>query len=512
MVMFPVSPAPQYTRRVSSLYSSSVMSSTEMSPKLRSSKSYSKWEKQEIEAEAIARLRRKAEEKDKARVEAEAKEAVARKLTTAPAPAPALPAGPSPALTKSDEKPSVIPQIAASPFTLPLPPKADTQVTDPIRPPPLFTLSSNTQSGEAKGKPETKTTQSFPSFSFPPAPIHTAHTSASTPAASGTSTIPNPFAQNPPPTTTPSLAVTKGTTTPSFFGFGQTKPPESNPTNVSSTSQGNGPAPPSLFSFTNPTSSTSTTTSSDLSANAPSAGETGDTSKPKFKFAITNKQAAPPYNPSPAAATSSDPPKLTFSFGLAKGSSTAPTVQPTAHTPGNATTTGATTSQVNQPSVFGTTDESKPAGFSSLRESASLATQGARTEAATGESTGLFGRSAKMGDANTKPSPFGPTNGPFFSMSPAPGSSGTNPEPRKTAPVPFIFTPNAAPPTPNAVPPTPGSVFSDSAAKGPQNVEPMPQLSFGPPKSAATGTGGSGTFTFGQPSAPAPFAFGSQKS
>ncbi|KAH9977738.1 hypothetical protein BGW80DRAFT_773086 [Lactifluus volemus] len=433
MVTFPVSPAPQYTRRVSSLYSSSVMSSTEMSPKLRSSKSYSKWEKQEIEAEAIARLRRKAEEKEKARAEAEAKEAEA----------------------KSDEKPSVVPQIAASPFSLPLPPKADTQVTDPTRPPSLFTLSSNTQPGETKGKPETKTTQSFPSFSFPSAPVPTPQTSAPTPAASGPSTIPNPFAQNAPPATTPSLAA-KGTTTP-FFGFGQTKPPESNPTNVSSTSQGNGPAPPNLFSF--PTSATSTTARSDMSANAPSTGETGDASKPKFKFQITNKPPAPPpSNPSLAAATSSDPPKPTFNFGAPKSSSAASTMQPTANLFSNA---GATTTQVNQPSVFGTTGDSKPAGFSSMSvasgikvgESTSLATPGQPlplpTEAATGESIVVFGRSAKAQDANTKPSPFA-TNGSLFSFNPAPDNrSGTNSEPGKTAPGPFMFTPTKpAPPTP----------------------------------------------------------------
>src|SRR5712671_45710 len=177
MALFPVPAPPQYTRRVSSLYSSSSVKPTEMSPKLRPSNSYSKWEKQEIEAEAIARLRRKAEEKEKAKAEAEAKakakEAEAKKAATVPT----LPA-PVP-LAKADEKPSVAPPIGTSPFSLPSLPKAGSQVTEPSNPPPLFKLPtppSNVQSSE-KDKPEAKTTPAAPLFTFPSAPIPATQTS-----------------------------------------------------------------------------------------------------------------------------------------------------------------------------------------------------------------------------------------------------------------------------------------------------------------------------------------------
>ncbi|KAI0254730.1 hypothetical protein BJV78DRAFT_1279837 [Lactifluus subvellereus] len=529
MVMLPLAPPPHYTRRVSSLYSSSVVNPTEMSPKLRPSKSYSKWEKQEIEAEAIARLRRKAEEKEKARAEAEAKEAEAKKLTTAAAlPAPSL------TLAKPDEKPSAVPQTVASPFSLPTP-KADAQVPDPSHPPSMFTPSSNTQSVEVKGKPETQTAQAFPgaSFSFPPAPIPATQTSASTPAASGTvpssSAISNLFAQPAPPTTAPSLAAAKNSTTSSFFGFGQAKPPANNPiTNVSSAPQSNGPAPQGLFSITQPTNPpTSINTSTNSIASAPPAGGTGDASKPKFNFGIASKPtAAPPSNP--VAAATPDPLRPVFSFGAPKSSSV-PTMQPPANPFSNASTASTTATQVNQSLVFGTGD-GKPTGLPT--SGATSATSGIKpgentssanrgqplpTEAAAGGSAALFGvpsggaKAQGTETTNLKPSPFAPANIPAtkspFSFGVPETGSGTKSEPMKTAPAVFTFAPAA-------VPPTPGSVFSDSTTKGSQNAEPITQPSFGAPKNPATGTTGANAFTFnpfGQSSAPFSFSsFGPQ--
>ena len=529
MVMFPVAPPPHYTRRVSSLYSSSVVNPTEMSPKLRPSKSYSKWEKQEIEAEAIARLRRKAEEKEKARAEAEAKEAEAKKLVTAAA----LPVGPSLTLAKPDEKPSAVPQTVASPFSLPPAPKPDTQVTDPSHPPSMFTPSSNTTTPavEAKGKPETQTAQAFPgtSFSFTPAPIPAPQTSAPTPAASGavpsSSAIPNLFTQPAPPTTAPSLATANNSTTSSIFGFGQAKPPANNPiTNVSSAPQGNGPTPQSPFSFAQPTNPpTFNNTNTNPIASAPPGGGTGDASKPKFNFGITSKPtAAPPSNP-PVAAATPDLLRPVFSFGAPK-SSAVPTMQPPANPFSNASTASTTATQVNQPSGLGTGD-GKPTGLPTSGATSAVSGfkagentsstnygQPLPTAAAARGSAAPFGvpsggaKAQGTEASNLKSSPFATANipapKPFFSFAVPETGSGTKSEPGKTAEFKFA---------PAAVPPTPGSVFSDSTTKGSQNAEPMTQPSFGAPKNSAIGTTGANMFTFGQN--PVSFgSFGSQKS
>ncbi|KAH9965892.1 hypothetical protein BC827DRAFT_1153339 [Russula dissimulans] len=507
MALFPVPAPPQYTRRVSSLYSSSSVKPTEMSPKLRPSNSYSKWEKQEIEAEAIARLRRKAEEKEKAKAEAEAeamakaKEEEAKRVATVPA----LPA-PAP-LAKADEKLSVPPPIRTSSFSLPPLPKAGSQVTEPSNPSPLFKLPtppSNVQSSEAKDKHEAKTAPAVPLFSFPSAPIP----ATQTPTATARGLVPsNPpvsnfFSQNVQTTTVPSSAPdAKSSTTPSIFPFGQTKvPPNNSVSSVPSAPQGSGsnPTPQGFFSFSQPPNPPSN--SSNPSASVPTAGSSGDSSKPKFNFGVTSKPtSANQFNP-PAAATVSDSvPKPIFGFGIPKSSSV-PTAQPVTNLFGNAPGPSTTATQVNPPSLF-KTSENKPAGTPASGVTstpsifkvgdASSANQGQLT-AANKESTGLFGVTSGGKQAQNeifKPPAFGPastTAKPLFSFGAGPdASSGTKPaEPGKSASV-FTFNTNPASSAPAAVPPTPGSVFSDAAAKSSQNAEPISQPSFGAPKNAA---------------------------
>ena len=58
-------PAETYTRRISTGHVALRQSTGIGSPGLRSSKSYSKWEKQDLEAEAMAKLRKKLEEEKK---------------------------------------------------------------------------------------------------------------------------------------------------------------------------------------------------------------------------------------------------------------------------------------------------------------------------------------------------------------------------------------------------------------------------------------------------------------
>ena len=513
-------PPPQYTRRVStSLYNSSSATPTEMSPKLRQSKSYSKWEKQEIEAEAIARLRRKSEEKEKAKAEAEAKEAEAKKAAAAST-LPAI------SLPKPDEKPSVAPPSGASAFSLPPPPKGDSKAIEPSNPPLLFkipTVPLNAQSSEAKDKPQAKTAAAAPPtlFPFPSAPNPVTQTSTSIPASNSTTPT---FANTAQPTTAPSSAPdTRGSAASPLFSFGQTKAQSNNPiSNTPSAPQGNGSntAPQSMFSLgQNPKPPTSTENSSNPSASAVPVGGTSDASKPKFNFGMTSKPTSvTPSNP-PAGATPSDAlPKLTFSFGAPKNSS-APTGQPVTNPFSNPLASSTTTAQATQPSVFGIS-EGKSAGTPAsgiipassgfkLGEGASLPNQGQSTTGVTGNTTTLFGApnaGTQAQGGTAKPPSFAPTSlsttKPFFSFKG--GSDTTKPEPGKGA-TGFSFNSGTSSSTPAAVPPTPGSVFSNIASKSSQSADPIAQPLFGAPKNAPAPS----AFTFGQSSVPGQFSFGS---
>lgn len=512
MVLFPVFPPPQYTRRVSSsLYSSTAVTPTEMSPKLRSSKSYSKWEKQEIEAEAIARLRRKAEEKEKAKAEAEAKEVEAKKAAAAAA-ASAVPP------PKPNEKLSAVPTTGAPTFALPPLPKRDSQVPEPTNPPPLFkmpTPSLNAQPSGAKDMPEAKTSTVAPGtlFAFPSAPNPVTQTSASIPPASGpvsfNSTTPTFFTNTAQPTTAPSSASdAKGPAAPSMFSFGQAKAPPNNPIpNAPSAPQGNGSSTASqgIFSFPqNPKPPTSTEISTNPRTGALPAGGSGDASKPKFDFGMTSKPTSIPSTNPVASATP-------FSFGISTNSP-APTAPPATNPFSNAPASGTTAAQATQPLVFGTSggkSAGAPAsgmmsasGFKASEGASSSVNQGRSTEGTTGMS--LFGAPSGGTQAQggtAKPPSFAPTK-PLFSFKA--GSDPAKPETGKGAPA-YAFNVGSAGSTPAAVPPTPGSVFSDSAAKSSQNANPMTQPSFGAPKNAAA----PGTFTFGQNSGPGPMSFGS---
>ena len=515
-------PPPQYTRRVStSLYSSSSVTPTEMSPKLRQSKSYSKWEKQEIEAEAIARLRRKAEEKEKAKAEAEAKVAEAKKIAAAST-LPVI------TLPKPDEKPSAAPPSGASAFSLPLPPKGDSKTIEPSNPPPMFKIPTlNAQSNEAKDKPQAKTAAAAPAtlFPFPSVPNPVTQTSTPIPAASGpissNSTTPTFFTNSTQPTTAPSPAAdTRGPTAPSLFPFGQTKAQSNNPISKPPTApQGNGSstAPQSMFSLgQNSKPPTSTENSSNPSASAVPAGSTSDASKPKFNFGMTIKPTSVTPSIPHAAGTPSDaPPKPMFSFGTPKNSS-ATTGQPVANLFSNPPTSSTTTTQATQPSVFGIS-EGKSAGTPAsgtmpassgfkLGEGASSTNQG---QSATSVTTTLFGAPNAGTQAQggvTKPPSFGPTNlsttKPLFSFKG--GSDTTKPEPAKGATA-FTFNGGSSSSTPAAVPPTPGSVFSNTASNSSQSVDAIAQPSFGAPKNAT----GPNAFTFGQSTNTGPFSFGS---
>ncbi|KAN0132648.1 hypothetical protein V8E53_009664 [Lactarius tabidus] len=531
ITMFSIPPPPQYARRVSSLYSSSAMKPSEMSPKLRPSRSYSKWEKQEIEAEAIARLRRKAEEKEKAKADAEAKAAEATKAAEAAKAALALSLAPPPTLPKSDATPPVT-QTTTPAFSVAQPPKAEARVADSANTPSFSKLpssSSDTRPSESKDKSENKMTLAAPgpSFSFPTAPMSTSQKPAPTPSGSGpppsNPAIPSFFAQSaphlaaaPPPNANVSVAP------PSSFSFGQTKAP-ANPSvaNGPLTSQGDGSGATSrgTFSFPQPSNSTSTTTNGNNFA-VPSTVGAGDSQKPKFNFGLSTKPPSTSLSNPPAAPAPPNPPKPSFGFGQSMSSSVPSVTNP------NATASSSTLAPSGlSSSMFGVQSNGKPSAapaVSDIKPSASAGTENRGPKEAPASSAALFGFSngaAKAPDTgSTKSISFAPGNmsapsaKPFFSFGAVSGTGNSKPDTGK-APTTFTFGASGVS-TPSAVPPTPGSVFSDSAAKNPQNSGPIAQPLFGAAKNAATGGG----FTFGQTTTaapPSPFtfgAFGSQKS
>ncbi|KAH9077131.1 hypothetical protein EDB83DRAFT_2311728 [Lactarius deliciosus] len=496
ITLFSVPPPPQYARRVSSLYSSSVVKPLEMSPKLRPSRSYSKWEKQEIEAEAIARLRRKAEEKEKAKADAEAKVAEETKAALAlrlPAP---------PTLAKSDEKPPVI-QTPAPAFSMAQPPKADTQVANSTNTPSLFkipTSSSDTRSSETKVKPENKPTLAVPapSFSFSAAPVSAAHNPAPTPSGPPPSNpaVSSFFAQSaPPPTAPPPLNTNGPVAPPSSFTFGQTKAPTNAPiANGLLTPQGNGPSaqPRGTFSFPQPSNSTTTTNGSNSAA--PPTGGISDSQKPKFNFGISSKlPSTSPSNP-PAAPAPPNPPKSIFNFGTS-ASSSLPSGQPITNPSAPSTTLAPS---IPSSLTFG--GDGKSNGFPTSG-AVPTASDIKPSEGAGMESRGQSGPKESVSSATL----FGVPNGgakapdsskPHFSFG---AVSGTGNPKSETGKAPFTFGTSGS--TPSVVPPTPGSVFSDSTAK---SSAPIAQPLFGAPKNGAAGGG----FTFAQNST-TPFLFGS---
>ena len=513
--MFSIPAPPQYSRRVSSLYSSSAMKPSEMSPKLRPSRSYSKWEKQEIEAEAIARLRRKAEEKEKAKADAEAK----AKAAEAAKAALTLPLAPPPTLPKSDETPPVT-QTTTPACTVAQPPKAETRVADSTNTPSFFKLpsmSSDTRPSETKDKSENKTTLAAPgpSFSFPTAPMSTNQKlpSGSGPPVSNPA-IPNFFA--PPPAAAPLSNTNISVAPPSSFSFGQTKAPANPPVaNGPITSQGDGPGSTSRGTFSFPPSNSTTTTTNGSNLAVPPAAGVSDSQKPKFNFGLSSKPPSTSPSNHPAAPAPSNPSKPVFSFGQPMSSSV-----PSVTNPSNATTSSSALAPSGlSSSMFGVQGNGKPIAIpaaSDIKPSESAGTESrgqSGTKEAPASSATLFGFSnggAKAPDTgSTKSISFAPGNmsapaaKPVFSFGVASGPGNSKPDTGK-APTTFTFGASGGS-TPSAIPPTPGSVFSDSAAKNSQSSAPIAQPLFGAAKNAAAGGG----FSFGQTSTTAPFTFGS---
>ncbi|KAI0053605.1 hypothetical protein FA95DRAFT_463916 [Auriscalpium vulgare] len=319
-------------RRVTSLYASSMVKPPEMSPKLRSSKSYSKWEKQEIEAEAMARLRRKTEE-EKAKKDMEQRKITEQKAAAEKAASDRAAADKAAAAAKESQLGGVastpVPTNAGLPNGIK---SADAASAKPDSFKPSFPpVSSQPSAAENKLAPSTGTftPPAQPLFNAPTQPpsssISNFFSKDATPATAPTEPKPAPFT----PTATPA---------PSVFSFGPSAhQPKGNPPTATS----------SLFSAPTASSATSSPANSNVppifgvkssEAVKPSPlGQSSFTAPTKvadapssaggrFSFGLPGKPAVTSGTQSTSGKSEeAKPTPATFSFGPPKPSQPTPT-------------------------------------------------------------------------------------------------------------------------------------------------------------------------------------------
>ncbi|KAI0751609.1 hypothetical protein C8Q80DRAFT_1119326 [Daedaleopsis nitida] len=405
-----VFPPPQVAtnRRIASVYQAPASPATE-SPKLQKSKSYSKWEKQDLEAAAMSKIRDRQ---------------LAARAAEASKPSPAAPSGPTSASTPSSSGPSSTPAAAPSASAKPPAPTAPSfsfapGAAAPAKPAAAEGPKPNaapTAPASAVPPPASKAPFSFPG----PTPSAAPPASAPQPnAAQGSTSVPNFFSKPSTATPTPSVgassffapkpAQTAPSTTPTTGGAA---PPQSN-----SASKPEAPKPsffaPSSAQQTGtsaPTTSTplGTTTNdaskSEQTKSAPGVsllsrlgmGHPQSSSAPTFSFAKPDAPAAstPATSASEPLKTSSNAPPssgLKFSFGVSsKPTGATPTPNPTA--PAAATTStptfgtgnnGSSQPAMSTPNVFGG-NSNKDAAGSTQNPTFSFATPSAPPSSAFG--------------------------------------------------------------------------------------------------------------------------------
>ncbi|KAF7792923.1 hypothetical protein EIP86_004025 [Pleurotus ostreatoroseus] len=347
-------------RRISTLQSASPQEGPKM---LRHSRSYSKWEKQDLEAAAMAKLREKVKQ-ETTPAPAPSKATASTILVSAPSTSAATTNGSKPA-----EASGASTSAAKSPFSLGAPSGASagksgtstitiptlptTTSTEPTKPStvPFPSAPASTSSEPARG--------AAPNFFSKPSAAPAVSTA---PSSAGSSSVPNFFAK--PAATAPSLTPTTNGSASNLFGtagdktaapasqsakpaFSWGAPPASTankaeekpaqapstgassllsrlgpqvPAAPSSTAAASGTAPSPtapLFSFAKPSVPSSAAT-----AAATPAGASSEAAAPKFSFGMSSKPAgsAPTMN-EPAAAA----PKSAFGFGVPQPAATNPT-------------------------------------------------------------------------------------------------------------------------------------------------------------------------------------------
>ncbi|KAH9853647.1 hypothetical protein C2E23DRAFT_822140 [Lenzites betulinus] len=441
------------SRRISSVYQAPASPASD-SPKMQKSKSYSKWEKQDLEAAAMSKIREKQQlQQSKAAPSAPPLFNTPSSATAAPkaaqkAPQPATPSFGFPPASSSAPatRCATEPLKATAPSSIPAPATA----SQPKPPTPSFPFPASTKNDTSSSSippassttpastaPGSQTSTSVPSYfgkSSAPTSAATAPTSgvrnffAPKPATSSGNTAPTPTAPAHSFAPTPAPA-SHSTQPPSNFtnaANDTSKSTETKPVPGGSllSRLGMGPppvaqsSPSSPFSFGKTASTPAAPGTSPVGSTANGTGAAGSTA-PKFSFGAPSKPA-PPAAPSafaangPAAQPSAPPPTSTsapsgtgapkFSFGM---NSTAP--QPAASAPAAAT-----------PSPF----------LNSASNSASSAPK----------STSAFGASS----AHTS-SAFGGASTPAANPSPFGAAPGSNPSPFAAAGSSFTSSSNSSP-------------------------------------------------------------------
>ncbi|TCD70798.1 hypothetical protein EIP91_001488 [Steccherinum ochraceum] len=428
-------------RRISSIQPSPMLPPD--SPKLRTSKSYSKWEKQDLEAVAMAKLREKAQ---KQMTTTPYKPAVPAITVTPPAPngssskieIPSMgglfkaPTPASASTADSQAAASTAPAPAAmwfgaKPAASDEAPKASS-ISFPSAPAPTV---PNTESKPAAAA------AAPPSFSFASSSTTKAPSTAAPPSGSASS-VPNFFGQSSAPASTNSTPAATATAAPNLFG---PKPPAAAP--APNATQPTTAAPASSSPFFAPKPPTQQAPAA--AATQPGSNSTSTTA-PMFSFKTPNAPAQP-------APSQSNP------FGFGNGQASQPKL--------------AQAAPLGTSNVFGgpKKEEAKPADGSATQAGGSLFSR-----------IGGFGGQPATGAATpAATAPTNTTNGTFAfgnSSAPAPAAAASQPAESSNAPaIKFNFFGAAAPgnatsaaPAPAANPPTPaattGNAFGGSGFAG----------------------------------------------
>ncbi|KAI0677092.1 hypothetical protein C8Q78DRAFT_1073827 [Trametes maxima] len=465
------------SRRISTVFQAPPSPATE-SPKLQKSKSYSKWEKQDLEAAAMSKIREKQLQQMKALpAPPPVTSTSAPSLFNTPTPIPA----PAPTAAKASEKSSQ-PSFSFAPSTsapVNKPPAGASHTSaDQSKPSaPSFAFPTSTAAGPsvAPSVPAGSTSQTAPKpgpqsagavpnfFAKPTAP---ASTSMST---TGSTSVPNFFAKPSEPSAAPAVSPATAVPKPTFFApspASTQQPPSGAPTtNDASKAEGPkqvpgssllsrlgmGPPPPAqtsstpMFSFAN-TSSTAPGTSApatDSSKSTPfgQPANGSSTATPKFSFGAPPKPAdsAPASTPTangtfaaasaPASATapaSTTTPKFSFGVnGSQPAGSTPAASSPFQSTPSAASGTNAASAPKSafsfggsgQPAINAVSGSSAPAHnvFGGTSSSTNASSHNGQ----------LFGAPTTPSVAAAKTSPFGAQ--PFKAPASAFGFGGTTP-------------------------------------------------------------------------------------
>ncbi|RDX55450.1 hypothetical protein OH76DRAFT_1551896 [Lentinus brumalis] len=258
---FPAAPVPS-TRRISTVYQAPSSPATD-SPKLQKTKSYSKWEKQDLEAAAMSKIRARQQAAG-----ADNKALPSASSTTSP-----LNTTSASAATKAPEKPA--PSFGFAPSA------ASTATSKPAAPEmPKFNVPATTPAPTASSTEPTKA--AAPSFSFAPS-------SGTAPTATPSTT---PAMSAPQPAGAPQA----GSSVPNFFSkpATQTPAPSAAPTTTPSTSAPNFFAPKAPA----PASSATPATNGNLATNA-AQGQGSGAPKPTFSFGTTPSAQPSGHAPSP---------------------------------------------------------------------------------------------------------------------------------------------------------------------------------------------------------------------